>query len=95
MDDLRLTIVTPNKTAAELTCDSVRMEAQDDACGRNGGGIGIRKGHTPAMIALSEGFVTAYREGKCVFRARVKPGYATVRDNTVTVLTEQADAESE
>lgn len=91
MEDIRLTIVTPNKTAAELTCESVRMDAQDDERGRNGGGLGIRRGHRPAMIALSEGVVTAYREGKCVFRAKIQPGFATVRDNAVTILTEHAE----
>ncbi len=91
MDDIRLTIVTPNRQTAEITCDSVRMMAQDDECGKNGGGIGIRRGHIPAMIALSEGLVTAYREGNPVLKARIKPGFATVRNDVVTVLTEHAD----
>ena len=88
---IRLTVVTPDGEAVSVTCDSVRMEAQDDINGRNGGGIGIRRGHAPAMIALGEGLLTASSEGNPVLKAKVKNGFAAVAQDVVTVLTDRAD----
>lgn len=90
-EGIRLSIVTPNGEAASVTCDSVRLNAQDDKNGRNGGGLGIRRGHAPAMIALSEGLLTASHEGTVVLTAKVKNGFAAVAQDKVTVLTDRAE----
>ena len=89
-EKIRLSIVTPDGEAAAVTCDSVRMDAQDDRNGRNGGGLGIRRGHAPAMIALGEGLLTASSEGNIVLKAKVKNGFAAVAQDVVTVLTDLA-----
>lgn len=89
--EIRLSIVTPDGEAVSVTCDSVRLDAQDDKNGRNGGGLGIRCGHIPAMIALSEGLLTASLEGNTVLKAKVKNGFAAVAQDVVTVLTDRAD----
>lgn len=89
--EIKLSIVTPNGKAASVTCDSVRMTAQDDVRGRNGGGLGIHPGHASAMIALEEGILTALLDGTVVLKVNVKPGFAAVRNDVVTVLTEHAD----
>ncbi len=90
-EGIRLSIVTPNGEAASAVCDSVRLNAQDDAHGRNGGGLGIRRGHAPAMIALSEGTVTALLEGSVVRKVKICGGFAAVGNDKVTVLTDHAE----
>ena len=90
-EGIRLSIVTPDGEAASVICDSVRLDAKDDRNGRNGGGLGIRRGHTPAMIALGEGLLTASAEGNLVLKAKVRNGFAAVAQDTVTVLTDLAE----
>ncbi|MBQ4591271.1 MAG: hypothetical protein IJB20_04505 [Clostridia bacterium] len=90
-EKIRLSIVTPDGETVSVSCDSVRLDAQDDKNGRNGGGLGIRRGHTPAMIALSEGQLTASAEGSVVLKVKVKNGFAAVAQDVVTVLTDLAE----
>lgn len=86
-EQIELTIVTPTGKAASALCDSVHLTAQDDQTSRNGGGVGIRKGHVPAMIALKSGEVVALLEGEVVLTVKIQPGFASVSRNQVTVLT--------
>ncbi|MGN1345405.1 MAG: hypothetical protein ACI4V1_01355 [Eubacteriales bacterium] len=90
-EEMELSIVTLNGVTASVRCDSVHLTARDDGNGRGGGGIGIRRGHAPAMISLDDGDVTAFLEGKIVLRVRIRSGFAAVRRNVVTVLTEHAE----
>ena len=91
---LEFVLVTPEGEAARLLCDSVTVFAADDANGENGGSVGIRRGHLPAVIALeSRSYVSARAEGAQVFKARVGGGFAHVRNNTVTVITDSLERE--
>ncbi len=90
-EGIKLSIVTPNGETASVTCDSVRLNAQDDKNGRKGGGLGIRRGHTSAMIALADGVVTALLGENVVLKAKVKSGFAAVAQDTVSILTDHAE----
>ena len=87
MSPLTLKIVTPEGDDRTLSCDSVILWMAPDARGKGEGSIGIRKGHTDAVIALGNGPLEAHLEGKSVFSARTEGGFATVLRDTVTVIT--------
>ena len=85
---MTLRILTPEGAAAERGCDSVVFLLPDGADGRGGGFAGIMRNHAPAVMALAEGPLRASLDGKPVLEAVVSGGFASVRDNVVTVLTE-------
>ncbi len=88
---LTLTIVTPSGVSASLPCDSIRFDTPDGVKKSNpGGSIGIRHGHTDALIAVAEGPVLALLDGKTVLSGRVSAGFAAVRNgDTVSLLTDR------
>ena len=87
-EKLRFTLLTPGGELFSGPCDSVLLTAKDDAEGRGGGSLGIRRGHLPAVVALEEGGpVRVLREGETVFTARLRGGFARVDREQVTVLT--------
>ena len=88
--DITLRVVTPAGVAAEVGCDSVRLVQCDDASGRGGGSVGILRGHVPAVIGLGSGRITALTDGRPVFSAEADSGFASVQDNVVTVITDNA-----
>lgn len=88
--EIHLSVVTPTGEAFSVNCDSVRLNSEDDKNGRNGGGIGIRRGHAPAVIALAEGDVTALRDGKIVLKIKTKKGFASVKNDKITIITDEA-----
>ena len=85
-----LRLLTPTGVAEEASCDSVRLPQRDGADGQDGGFVGVQRDHVPAVIALGEGEVRASLAGQAVFRARVEGGFASVRDNVITVITDSA-----
>ncbi|MBO4278156.1 MAG: hypothetical protein J5925_07155 [Clostridia bacterium] len=85
---IRFEIVTPEGKKASVECESVNVFARDNAQGEGGGSVGFRPGHMPAVAALGKGEVCAFSGGKRIYSAFVEGGFALVRDNTVTVLTE-------
>ena len=87
MSDLTLNIVTPDGGGQTMECDSVVLWMAPDSSGKGEGSIGIRKDHTDAVIALGNGPVEARLSGSLIFRAATEGGFATVKDNTVTVVT--------
>ena len=87
MSTLTLRVVTSDGINQNVACDSVSLWMAPDVRGRGEGSIGIRKDHIDAVIALGEGPLAAYLEGKDVFSARTKGGVAIVQQNTVTVVT--------
>ena len=92
MAALLLKIITPEGEAARAECDSVGLVSRDDPSGSGGGGIGIRRGHIPAVIALRPGsLVTAKLGGKPLLSVRVTGGFASVRSDTVTVISTGAE----
>lgn len=86
MSALTLKVVTPEGTDRTLECDSVSLWMAPDAKGRGEGSIGIRKGHTGAVIALGTGPVRAALGEKTVFSAEADGGFATVLNDTVTIV---------
>ncbi len=89
---LRFLLLTPAKEVADCRCDAVNLFEKDKADGWGGGSVGIHHGHLPAVLALAEGgTVKAVREGKTVFSACVRGGFARVDPESVTVLTPEAE----
>ena len=85
-------LLTPMKEVASFRCESVNLFEKDDAQGWGGGSIGVHRGHLPAVIALAEGGpVKATSQGKTVFHALVRGGFARVDGESVTVLTPSAE----
>jgi len=87
MSALTLQIVTPEGVNRTIPCDSVSLWMAPDSKGRGEGSIGIRKGHVDAVIALGNGKIEALEDGKPVFTARSEGGFATVRNDVVSVIT--------
>ena len=88
---LTLKIVTPDGTAAEYPCTSLRLPVKDTLDGRGGGSYGIHPGHLPALFALSENErVTAIPEEAPdkPLQIAVRGGIAAVAQNVVTILTD-------
>jgi len=81
-----LEVVTLSGTQPPLACDSVHLNVSDDLDGRGGGSYGIRQGHVNALISLQAGPLTAYQNGKVLLQAQAGDGFATVKDNKVTVV---------
>ena len=94
--ELRFRLLTPMKEVASCACDAVSLWERDSVDGRNGGSIGIRPGHLPAVIALAEnGPLRVTRQGKTVIAAKVIGGFARVEPGSVTVLTPSAEVTEE
>ena len=89
MKKLQLTVVTPTASFGPYTCDSVRINTEADAKGRQGGSCGIRPGHTDAMFSLEKGPLTAYLDSEPILRASCGGGIASVSGDVVTVITEE------
>ena len=90
-DNLRFRLLTPEGEVFSCSCDAVNLTAKDDAAGRGGGSLGVRRGHLPAVAALEEGGRLRVRSGgKTVFSCRVRGGYARIGREEVEVLTPEA-----
>ena len=89
MSALVLKIVTPEGEMEPVPCDSVTVYARDNERGEGGGSMGIRRGHIEAVAALeTNSQVRAYSEGKLIASFTVSGGFASIKNNTVTVITE-------
>lgn len=88
---MTLRVLTPAGIVSETDCDSAVLTIPDGADGRGGGLVGIRRDHAPAILALGEGSIRASLGGKPVLNVSVKGGYASVRDNVITVVTDGAE----
>lgn len=87
MNPLTLKIVTPEGVDRSIPCDSVILWMAADTRGRKEGSIGIQKGHVNCVIALGNGPVQARSGGAAAFSGETKGGFATVMDDTITVIT--------
>ena len=85
---MRLKLLTPAGQTADVGCDSVVLILQDDREGRGGGKVGVQPGHAPAVMALSDGPIRASLAGKTVLNARTAGGFASVKENVVSVITD-------
>ena len=88
MSQLTLKVVTPTGTLPSITCDSVHLWVAEDQKGGRGGAYGIRKGHVASLLALQEGTASAYLANQTVFSATCGKGFATVQNDTVTLVVE-------
>ena len=83
--DLRVVVISPERTVYDGSADSVVAPAWD-------GELGILRGHAPLMAILGEGRLRI-RQGEATQRFHVKGGFLQVIDNVVTVLSEEAGSE--
>jgi F-type H+-transporting ATPase subunit epsilon len=83
--DLRVVVISPERTVYDGSADSVVAPAWD-------GELGILRGHAPLMAILGEGPLRV-RQGEHTQRFHVKGGFLQVIDNVVTVLSEEAGSE--
>ena len=88
MSKLTLKIVTPSGARAPIRCDSVHLTICDDLNGKGGGSCGIRAGHAKSLLTLDQGVIQAFLSGQTVLTGENDIGFATVEQNTVTVVTE-------
>lgn len=85
---LTLTITTPEETRS-VRCDAVSFKVPNGENSPNAGGsIGIRRGHTDALMAVDEGRIVARAADNTVLIAEITCGFAVIRQNTVTVITD-------
>lgn len=80
---LRCTVVTPD---AQLFDDAVAgavVPAHD-------GLIGIQPGHSPLLLRIGAGPLTLHQTGKADFNLFIAGGVAQVKDDVLTILTDQA-----
>ena len=89
MSELILNIVTPNGARDPILCDSVQLTICDDLSGRGGGSYGIMAGHAKALLSLDKGVIKAFLSAQNVLTGESGAGFATVEENTVTVVTEE------
>ncbi len=89
MKKLQLTVATPTSSFGPLICDSVRINTEEDAKGRQGGSCGIRPGHTETMFSLEKGPLTAYLDSELILKANCGGGIASVSGDVVTIITEE------
>ena len=84
-DRIHLRIVTPTGTALERYVNYVNLPTP-------GGSVGILANHAPMLCAVGKGKLRCRFEGgeSLVF---VAGGVASVEDNEVTVLAEEAESE--
>ncbi len=86
---MTLSVAFPAGGGQSVPCDSVRFRVPDSADGKIPGGlVGIRRGHTDALMAVDAGEVLAFSRGEEVLRVPVRGGLAMVTGDRVTILAE-------
>lgn len=84
-DKLSLKIFLVDRVIEVADCDYITLAVSDDKNGGFSGSYGIRKGHAEAIISVSEGKITAQKNGGIVFSAHTSSGFATIKKNVVSV----------
>ena len=93
---ITLILTAPDDGETRITCDSVRFTVPDGEKNKNAGGsVGIRPGHTDALMAVAPCTVRAFLNGKSVFSCPVGSGLAMVTPASVSILTEYCGQRSE
>lgn len=83
---LTVKIITPEGEKNEIYCDSLTVTVRDNEKGKGGGSYGIRKGHTEALIALSEGKTTAKKGEEPVFSEILPEGFLSIKNNYIEII---------
>ena len=86
---LLLSIATPNDPETAICCDAVRFTVPDGVNGKNGGSIGIRRGHVDALMVVAPGRIVARVGERVVFDCTAEAGFAVVQNDRVTILTDR------
>ena len=82
-----LLVLTPDGEVCRVECDSVRLPVPDPKNGGEPGGtVGIRRGHTDALVAVFPGKIEAFADGRPVVSCETGGGLAMVGGDRVTVL---------
>ncbi len=81
-----LKVITPEKEYFYEACDSVSFCVGDNTKGKGGGSYGIHKGHANAIFSLSEGRLTASKNGEAIVEGIISSGFSSVENNIVTVI---------
>lgn len=88
MKKINLTILTPDKTlVSDTKVDFIVLPAMQ-------GEMGVLPGHCPYMVQLKEGILKYIQDGKENYLS-VFWGFAMIKDNEVTVLTELGEMAQE
>ncbi len=82
---LTLSVITSEKTFPTVSCDTVNLNVKDDEKGKKGGSYGIKTGHASALMATSEGTVTAKADGNTIFSIDLSEGFACIDKNHITI----------
>lgn len=85
---IELTLLSPDSEPLTVLCDSVHLPLRDDLKGHGGGDYGIRRGHTPSVLSLGQGPLTAITNGAAVLEKRCSGGFAKIQPDRVTVISE-------
>ncbi len=86
-DQLRCQLITPDRQVFDLEADSVIFPAHD-------GEVGILKNRSPLLHKLGIG-ICRVGTGQSLKRYYVDGGFAHMLDNTLTLLTENAQGQDE
>lgn len=86
---LTVCVVTPSGDECSFECESVQMLAQDNEKGCGGGSFGVRYGHADALAALECGELKAFVDGKLTMSLLCGKGYAKIKADRVTVITDR------
>lgn len=81
---LRLRVLTPTRTVLDQEVDFVLLRTKE-------GDMGVLHGHEPSAVLLDIGVLRAYVDKKQTDILAVMGGFATVRDNQVTVMSDIAE----
>lgn len=88
---MTLTVTTPD-AAQTASVDAVSFTVPDgEGKTARGGSVGIRPGHTDALMAVAAGDVVGRMRGEEVLRIKVAAGFAVVRAHAVTVITDRVN----
>ena len=88
-DLLSVKFFTVDHQIPDIKCDGIRLPIADKINGDFSGYYGIRKGHTKAVFALSEGEVTATLNDEAIFTAHISDGFAIVENNEVNITVDK------
>lgn len=83
---LTVKIITPEGEKDEILCDSLTVNVCDNEKGTGGGSYGIRRGHAEALMALSEGRITAKKGEEILFSEILPGGFLSVKSNCIKII---------
>ena len=86
MAELTLKVIDIEGKEIVAHCDSLHLSCKESPNNKNGGNMGIRKGHIKSAIALEKAPIKAYLKGELVMETSPLSGVALVENDFVLVL---------